>query len=90
MAPDPANQFHSPYLGMGNNPIIAVDPDGGHVYGWQQYIQMLQMNSEWVGDYHAAWNDQLDWIYGRGIDYGISGGFAGTVLGVWNWGPSGE
>ena len=25
---DPANQFWSPYLGMGNNPISGVDPDG--------------------------------------------------------------
>tara|TARA_Y100001934_G_C12382633_1_gene793394 strand:- start:508 stop:4848 length:4341 start_codon:yes stop_codon:yes gene_type:complete len=26
---DPAGQFHSPYLGMGNNPTNAIDPDGG-------------------------------------------------------------
>ena len=29
MSPDPYNQFFSPYLGMGNNPINGVDPDGG-------------------------------------------------------------
>lgn len=29
---DPARQFASPYLGMGNNPISGVDPDGGYVY----------------------------------------------------------
>ena len=28
LSPDPAGQFHSPYLGMGNNPISGVDPDG--------------------------------------------------------------
>lgn len=28
---DPKNQFHSPYVGMGNNPISGVDPDGGEV-----------------------------------------------------------
>ena len=27
--PYPARQYHSPYLGMGNNPIIRIDPDGG-------------------------------------------------------------
>jgi len=25
---DPAGQFASPYLGMGNNPVVSVDPDG--------------------------------------------------------------
>ena len=25
---DPAGEFHSPYMGMGNNPISIVDPDG--------------------------------------------------------------
>ena len=25
---DPARQFHSPYVGMGNNPTSAIDPDG--------------------------------------------------------------
>lgn len=28
LAPDPAGQFYSPYLGMGNNPINGTDPDG--------------------------------------------------------------
>jgi RHS repeat-associated protein len=26
---DPYGQFHSPYIGMGNNPVSGVDPDGG-------------------------------------------------------------
>ncbi|MEM9678742.1 MAG: RHS repeat-associated core domain-containing protein [Bacteroidota bacterium] len=28
---DPAGQYHSPYLGMGNNPINGIDPDGAWV-----------------------------------------------------------
>lgn len=28
---DPYGEFHSPYLGMGNNPISNIDPDGGCV-----------------------------------------------------------
>ena len=31
ISPDPAGQYFSPYLSMGNNWINAVDPDGGYV-----------------------------------------------------------
>jgi RHS repeat-associated protein len=40
-APDPYGQFSSPYLGMANNPINAIDPNGGwatqgnHIFGAQ-------------------------------------------------------
>ncbi len=29
--PDPAEQFSNPYLAMGNNPVVGVDPDGRFV-----------------------------------------------------------
>jgi RHS repeat-associated protein len=29
LVPDPARQHYSPYMGMGNNPVSGVDPDGG-------------------------------------------------------------
>jgi RHS repeat-associated protein len=32
--PDPYGQFFSPYLGMGNNPISSIDPDGG----WKKWF----------------------------------------------------
>ncbi len=33
LVPDPYRQFASPYVGIGNNPIAYVDPDGGCVDG---------------------------------------------------------
>jgi len=33
LSPDPYGQFTSPYVGMGNNPIMSVDPDGGFNVG---------------------------------------------------------
>ncbi len=32
VSPDPAQQYFSPYLAMGNNGVNAIDPDGGYVY----------------------------------------------------------
>ncbi len=36
LSPDPKGQFHSPYIGMGNNPISNVDPDGGCIKGYTE------------------------------------------------------
>lgn len=40
---DPYRQFHSPYLGMGNNPISMIDPDGG----WKTKFGRLLA---WIGN----------------------------------------
>lgn len=32
LSPDPYGQYASPYLGMGNNPVSRIDPDGGLDY----------------------------------------------------------
>ncbi|VXB36351.1 RHS repeat-associated core domain-containing protein [Flavobacterium sp. 9AF] len=34
--PDPQGQYFSPYLGMGNNPISRIDPNGGWDYFYNQ------------------------------------------------------
>ena len=31
---DPYRQYHSPYVGMGNDPINGIDPDGGFKWKW--------------------------------------------------------
>lgn len=33
LMPDPYKEFYSPYVGMGNNPVGLVDPDGGSTNG---------------------------------------------------------
>lgn len=66
---DPYGQYSSPYLGMGNNPISGVDPDGGYYDGWQAFWA-------WVGggfkgdiehpglggnkNYSIAWTERHD------------------------------
>jgi RHS repeat-associated protein len=34
LAVDPQHQYHSPYLAMGNNPMMMVDPDGEFVFAF--------------------------------------------------------
>ena len=51
MIPDPAGQFHSPYLGMGNSPIIGIDPDG-----------RKSINSYWN---YEAMHQEIKNIWGR-------------------------
>jgi hypothetical protein len=34
LSPDPYGQYASPYLGMGNNPMNLIDPDGGQTDDW--------------------------------------------------------
>lgn len=34
---DPYGQYNSPYVGMGNDPINGIDPDGGYKTKWQRF-----------------------------------------------------
>jgi RHS repeat-associated protein len=52
LSPDPHGQYASPYLGMGNNPISLIDPDGGSTISpgappslWQQFKNFLSGGS---------------------------------------------
>ena len=67
MAPDPYGQFDSPYVGMGNNPVSSVDPDGGFSLGvlWGQVKSAIGLghmvgaaagqNLKFVADASLAW-----------------------------------
>ncbi|MFC5284505.1 RHS repeat domain-containing protein [Pedobacter alpinus] len=53
---DPYGQYASPYLGMGNNPVSGVDPDGGYTRFGAWYRNMLNggngiSKSEKTGEY---------------------------------------
>ena len=51
LSPDPYRQYDSPYLGMGNNPITGIDPDGGF---WQEL-------GNWVSG--SGWNSNAALAY---------------------------
>ena len=58
--PDPAGQFASPYIGMGNNPINSVDPSGTLNFGW---TNRWHCGIQW--DAGSIFQRQLDIFYGR-------------------------
>jgi hypothetical protein len=63
---DPYGQFNSPYLGMGNNPINGVDPDGGLFGRIRAWAHKLFNGGEiFKNDY-----DQWVWSSGAGKDSG--------------------
>jgi hypothetical protein len=54
LTPDPASQYHSPYSGMGNNPINGADPDGRLVIFVNGYMPLegrYSMNSSELKSY---------------------------------------
>ncbi len=70
MSTDPYGQYASPYLGMGNNPVNGVDPDGGF-FGWlragitsmftggdiqrNDFGDWLVVNGDRVHNYGGSW-----------------------------------
>jgi RHS repeat-associated protein len=94
---DPAGQFFSPYLGMGNNPIFGIDPDGrfwhiviggaiGGVFNW--ISNGAQFNAEGLKYFGVgAVAGALSAGIGAGVNVAMAGGsfgagFAGTATGV--------
>ncbi len=91
--PDPAEQFHNPYLAMGNNPVVYVDPDGR--LAWFVPVIIGAVAGAYTGGAIAAgdgglsganWNpfggDQGSW---QGTDWhkgAITGGIIGAGVGL--------
>lgn len=66
LTPDPKNQYHSPYMSMGNNWISRVDPDGGD-------DNDIFYNSETGESTEVVTNDNFDRVF---IDGEFSGKFS--------------
>jgi RHS repeat-associated protein len=73
LSPDPAGQYASPYLGMGNNPVSRIDPDGGSDYPerdgyssgetWNDADGSWEWNgSSWIGQ-NGTTSNWLSQIY---------------------------
>jgi len=77
--PDPAGQFASPYVGMGNNPVNSIDPTGMYDVGTLgQYYRMRQSISAYLD---RQLEDYYDWIDMFSARYG----FMGNII---SWNPN--
>ncbi len=74
-APDPAEQFSNPYLAMGNNPVMYVDPDGEFIL---PALIIAGFIAGSMGTAAIADNRGID-ISGRDI---LLGGFKGAAIGA--------
>jgi|GEM_PF-2838777 len=90
---DPYGQFASPYLGMGNNPISGVDPDGGF-WGMSPALSGAVVGAVGggiaggiAGGKDGVWKGALAGAaLGAGIGYGIDGGFSGLGKSIGSFG----
>ncbi len=78
---DPYGQYASPYLGMGNDPINGIDPDGGYRTKLGRFLAWVGggFQGKFVGN-GDSWNPELNYGIqkGRFIDDG-QGSFGGSL-----------
>jgi len=86
---DPYGQYHSPYLGMGNNPVSQIDPDGGLSALATKTITgaMIGMTAGGVTAGLAGGSNKDiglamlgGAVAGAAVGYGVGGGFSGINL----------
>jgi RHS repeat-associated protein len=71
---DPAGQYHSPYMAMGNNPINGTDPDGafweelGNWFSGNGWNSNAALDFQAGGGTLAEWNGNKFTGYRRGYD----------------------
>jgi len=59
---DPADEFYSPYVGMGNNPMVLTDPDGMDVWYFNNDGSLLYIE-EYEEDLAFIYNEDLPEIW---------------------------
>jgi RHS repeat-associated protein len=97
LSPDPMGQYASPYLGMGNNPIGMIDPDGGFagpgdgwwsrlwgsVFGSTANSKSIELNEVVIqGKGKALAGAGIATAEASGWSIGFSSSFAATSVGV--------
>ena len=80
-APDPAEQFSNPYLAMGNNPVMYVDPDGEFVLAAVLIGAAISGTVGYIGGKRAGLEggDLFAYTLGSAVIGGISGGVGASV-----------
>ncbi len=78
MTTDPMKQYASPYLSMGNNPVMRVDPDGG-----EDWIPQVDENGNTyyvaeAGDNIQTFMEQFNVSYDDALKYFGNSGYSGA------------
>jgi RHS repeat-associated protein len=72
MIPDPAGQYFSPYLGMGNNPVSRIDPDGMWDGWWKRKGAPISEAEYYPLDDFAAADVNLEYVGDENYTFGTA------------------